>query len=76
KEETAGSLGNNNIKLKLPSGFKWDSAPKSAATILFGTDIKPENVKYSTDGDTLTLSLDKVSGEQTSFQLPVGFYVD
>lgn len=76
KEETAGSLGNNNIKLKLPSGFKWDSAPKSAATILFGTDIKPENVKYSTDGDTLTLSLDKVSGQQTSFQLPVGFYVD
>ncbi|NEU26053.1 copper amine oxidase N-terminal domain-containing protein [Paenibacillus polymyxa] len=76
KEETAGSLGNNNIKLKLPSGFKWDSAPKSAATILFGTDIKPENVKYSTDGDTLTLSLDKVSSEQTSFQLPVGFYVD
>ncbi|WP_179030843.1 copper amine oxidase N-terminal domain-containing protein [Paenibacillus kribbensis] len=76
KEETAGSLGNNNIKLKLPSGFKWDSAPKAAATILFGSDIKPENVKYSTDGDTLTLSLDKVSGEQTSFQLPVGFYVD
>ncbi|MGS5022031.1 copper amine oxidase N-terminal domain-containing protein [Paenibacillus sp. JJ1683] len=76
KEETAGSLGNNNIKLKLPSGFKWDSAPKFPATILFGTDIKPENVKYSTDGDTLTLSLDKVSGDQTSFQLPVGFYVD
>ncbi|KJK29972.1 copper amine oxidase N-terminal domain-containing protein [Paenibacillus sp. P2(2022)] len=76
KEETAGSLGKNNIKLKLPSGFKWDSAPKSEATILFGTDIKPANVKYSADGDTLTLSLDKVSGQQTSFQLPVGFYVD
>ena len=76
KEETAGSLGNNNIKLKLPSGFKWDSAPKDKATILIGTAIKPENVKYSTDGDTLTLSLDKVSSEQTSFQLPVGFYVD
>ncbi|MGP0577571.1 copper amine oxidase N-terminal domain-containing protein [Paenibacillus peoriae] len=76
KEETAGSLGNNNIKLKLPSGFKWDSAPKDKATILIGTAIQPENVKYSTDGDTLTLSLDKVSSEQTSFQLPVGFYVD
>lgn len=76
KEETAGSLGTNNIKLKLPSGFKWDSAPKANATILFGADIKPENVKYSVDGDTLTLSLNKVSGYQTQFQLPVGFYVD
>ncbi|QDY84443.1 copper amine oxidase N-terminal domain-containing protein [Paenibacillus polymyxa] len=80
KEETAGSLGNNNIKLKLPSGFKWDSALKSPATILYTskTDkaIKPEDVNYSTDGDTLTLSLKKVSDDQTSFQLPVGFYVD
>lgn len=80
KEETAGSLGNNNIKLKLPSGFKWDSAPKSPATILFTskTDkaIQPSDVNYSTDGDTLTLSLKKVSDDQTSFQLPVGFYVD
>ncbi|TKH45602.1 copper amine oxidase [Paenibacillus terrae] len=80
KEETAGSLGNSNIKLKLPSGFKWDSAPKNPATILFtsNTDkaIKPDDVKYSSDGDTLTLSLKKVSDAQTSFQLPVGFYVD
>ncbi|MGO4951204.1 copper amine oxidase N-terminal domain-containing protein [Paenibacillus sp. DRB1-1] len=80
KEETAGSLGNSNIKLKLPSGFKWDSAPKSPATILFTskTDkaIQPSDVNYSTDGDTLTLSLKKVSDAQTSFQLPVGFYVD
>ncbi|MGG4204057.1 copper amine oxidase N-terminal domain-containing protein [Paenibacillus jamilae] len=80
KEETAGSLGNSNIKLKLPSGFKWDSAPKSPATILFTskTDkaIKPSDVNYSTDGDTLTLSLKTVSDDQTSFQLPVGFYVD
>lgn len=63
KEETAGSLGNSNIKLKLPSGFKWDSAPKSPATILFTskTDkaIQPSDVNYSTDGDTLTLSLKK-----------------
>ncbi|MGW8958281.1 copper amine oxidase N-terminal domain-containing protein [Paenibacillus sp. NPDC055715] len=76
KEETPGSLGNNNIKLKLPSGFKWNSAPKSAATILFGNDIKPGNVRYSADGDTLTLSLDKVSTDQASLQLPVGFYVN
>ncbi|MBY0022340.1 hypothetical protein J2W97_003337 [Paenibacillus jamilae] len=80
KEETAGSLGTNNIKLKLPSGFKWDSAPKNPATILFTskTDkaIAPGDVNYSTDGDTLTLSLKKVSDAQTSFQLPVGFYVD
>lgn len=74
KEQTAGSLANNNnIKLKLPSGFKWN-APK-AATILFG-DIASGDVVSKVDGDTLTLSLSKVSSKETTFNLPLSFYVD
>lgn len=57
KEQTAGALANNNnIKLKLPSGFKWN-APKDAS-ILFG-DIASGDVVSNVDGDTLTVSLKK-----------------
>lgn len=74
KEETAGSLANNNnIKFKLPSGFKWDTTGN--ATVLYG-DIASGDVVTKIDGDTLTLSLTKQSTKQTSFQLPVNFHVD
>ncbi|EHS55267.1 copper amine oxidase N-terminal domain-containing protein [Paenibacillus sp. Aloe-11] len=74
KEETAGSLANNNnIKFKLPSGFKWNTAGN--ATVLYG-DIASGDVITKIDGDTLTLSLKNPSTKQTSFQLPVEFYVD
>ncbi|WP_025717593.1 copper amine oxidase N-terminal domain-containing protein [Paenibacillus sp. 1-18] len=74
KEQTAASLANNNnIKLKLPSGFKWN-AP-STATILYG-DLAPSDVDYKVDGDTLTVSLKKVSSKETTFNLPISFYVD
>ncbi|MCC3379460.1 copper amine oxidase N-terminal domain-containing protein [Paenibacillus farraposensis] len=74
KEETAGSLANNNnIKFKLPSGFKWDTT--GDATVLYG-DIASGDVVARPDGDTLTLSLKKQSTKQTSFQLPVKFHVD
>ncbi|WP_068497278.1 copper amine oxidase N-terminal domain-containing protein [Paenibacillus kribbensis] len=74
KEETAGSLANNNnIKFKLPSGFKWNTAGN--ATVLYG-DIASGDVITKIDGDTLTLSLKNQSTKQTSFQLPVEFYVD
>ncbi|MBO3285275.1 copper amine oxidase N-terminal domain-containing protein [Paenibacillus sp. FSL M8-0228] len=74
KEQTAGALEANTIKLKLPSGFKWDAKPVEAATILYGDkDVK---VNYDPDGDTLELSLSAKTSKETSFQLPVGFYVD
>lgn len=73
KEQTAGALANNNIKLKLPSGFKWNAT--GAATILFG-DIATGDVVSKVDGDTLTVSLSKVSGKETTFNLPLNFYVD
>ncbi|MDY7367978.1 hypothetical protein ROO82_20095, partial [Acinetobacter baumannii] len=55
KEETAGSLtGSNYIKLKLPSGFKWDAS--GTAAILFG-DITATDIDAKSDGDTLTVRL-------------------
>ncbi|MEK5261971.1 copper amine oxidase N-terminal domain-containing protein [Paenibacillus sp. FSL L8-0663] len=76
KEETAGSLtGSNYIKLKLPSGFKWDAS--GTAAILFG-DIKAADIDAKSDGDTLTVRLKGTvkSSKQNSFQLPVKFHVD
>ncbi|KJD42915.1 copper amine oxidase N-terminal domain-containing protein [Paenibacillus terrae] len=74
KEQTAGALANNNnIKLKLPSGFKWNAS--GSASILFG-DITSGDVVSKVDGDTLTLSLKTKSSKETTFNLPLSFYVD
>ncbi|ADO58873.1 copper amine oxidase N-terminal domain-containing protein [Paenibacillus polymyxa] len=77
KEQTAGALDtNNNIKLKLPSGFKWSG--KGDAAVLFG-DLKAGDVSvtgYDNNNDTLTISLKKKTTQQSSFDLPLNFEVD
>jgi hypothetical protein len=58
-EEVAGSLrnANNSIKLKLPSGFKWDSNQNVNITDVYGVPYKGIGLKVSTSGDdTLTIT--------------------
>ncbi|MGR6764388.1 copper amine oxidase N-terminal domain-containing protein [Paenibacillus sp. T2-29] len=74
KEQTAGSLKTGNIKLKLPSGFKWNAPDFTNTQFLYGgAGVK---VIPSVDGDTLTLSTDKSTTEQSAINLPLSFYVD
>jgi hypothetical protein len=82
KEEVANSVkqDGNSIKLKLPSGYKWDAAPAAAATVLYGKTaagaMADTNVKYNVIGDdTLYINFDKATTEAASVRIPLQFEV-
>lgn len=73
-ESVAASLKTGNaIKLKLPTGFEWDTA--GTFTSLYG-DLSSEDITTSVNGDTLTIAASSLSGSASSFDLDLNYSVD
>ncbi len=73
-ESVAASLKSGNaIKLKLPTGFDWDSV--GALTNLYGSFVSNSNITTNVDGDTLTIGAVSASTEVSAFNLDLNYSV-
>ncbi|MFB5266746.1 copper amine oxidase N-terminal domain-containing protein [Paenibacillus enshidis] len=80
EEPKAGAFSKaTEVKIKLPSGYSWASAPRADVEAIYG-DADPKGLKYDTRGDNgreLVITYDgKTSTKATKFEIPFNFEVD
>jgi hypothetical protein len=80
EEPKAGAFSKaTEVKIKLPSGYSWASAPRADVEAIYG-DADPKGLKYDTKGDNgreLVITYDgKASTKATKFEIPFDFEVD